>query len=624
MTDLSSIEFPHLRKLAMRQFVIPGALSLALAGPAFVSLIGCADGGWGTRSRSLPPEPIPQPERPPDLILKDTIGDKIVLSGAGPLHVRGFGLVVGLGEKGTTECPAALRDYLIERLTKDYDLDAVAGNRDGFSATKLVDSMDTAAVEVDALIPAGSPSRSHFDVYVRAPDGTQTRSLEGGLLLPCQLKIVDLSYRGDRLIAGRDVGRAGGPVFTNPYVTEDKAGASDPRRGFILGGGVSFEPRNIRLVLSNPSYADTRRIEFRINERFGQSPKTAEAMGEGHVEVRTPAGYEDDPMRFIRLLSHVYLFNNQTFYEEKLRELAEMADWPNPPYEDLALAFEGIGRIGIDRIQPLYGHANRETSFAAAQAGLRLGDYKALGVMGEISKDAAHPRRLDAVYELGRTNLSRAAGFLVPLLDGDDPQVRIAAYLALLKHRHPAVQTETIPSVLNPDEVNFALDTVSSSGKPLIYIRRTREPRIAVFGRRTPVHTPMFYTHPDGWVTLNALEATDDITLFRRTSRTGRLSDALQVAPLLNDLIVSMADLPIKNQTGRIRGVGLGYSQVVYVLHALGRENIIPGTIVVEASGLREQIEKGATPERLEGDFPAAQIDDADAPRQVRSEGSPS
>ena len=64
----------------MRQFVIPGALSLALAGPAFVSLIGCADGGWGTRSRSLPPEPIPQPERPPDLILKDTIGDKIVLS----------------------------------------------------------------------------------------------------------------------------------------------------------------------------------------------------------------------------------------------------------------------------------------------------------------------------------------------------------------------------------------------------------------------------------------------------------------------------------------------------------------------------------------------------------------
>lgn len=588
----------------MRQFVNWGALSAALAALLFAHSSGCTDGSWSMSRRRLPPEPTPTAERPPDLILRGTIGEKVVLSGAGPLRVRGFGLVIGLPDQGTTECPAALRDYLIEQMTKNYDLDAVAGGKDGYSSTEWVDSPDTAAVEVNAFIPAGAPRGSRFDVYVQAAGGTQTRSLEGGLLLPCELKIVDLSYTGDRLIAGRTVGRAGGPVFTNPYVSEDRAVAVDPRNGFVIGGGFSLENRNMRLVMTNPSYADTRRIEFRINERFGQSPKTAEAMGEGHVEVRTPPGYADDPMRFIRLVSHVHMDNRPGFYEERLRELAGLAEEPAPPYEELALAWEAIGRAYVDRIQPLYRHVNPETSFAAAQAGLRLADFEALGVMGQIVRDAAHPRRLEAANELGRTHLSQAAGFLVPLLDSADPDLRIAAYEGLLKHRHPAVRTRKIASVLDENMVSFSLDMVATSGEAMIYIRRTGEPRIAVFGARASCQMPLFYSHPDGWVTLNALESSGEITMFRRTRRTNQLSDELLVPPRVSELIISMADLPMKNDAGRIRGIGLCYSRVVFVLHALSREGIISAPVIVERSGLEDRFEQELAPERPEGDLP--------------------
>jgi hypothetical protein len=596
-----------------------GALCPAVAVLFLSALAGCGD-GWGMSRRDLPDEPTPQAEGAPDMILKDTIGEKIVLAGAGPLRVRGFGLVIGLGDEGTTECPAALRDHLIEKLTKTYELDAVADGGAGFSATKLVDSPKTAPVQIDAFIPAGTPRGERFDVYVQAATGTQTRSLAGGLLLPCELKIVDLAYRGDRLIAGRAVAQAAGPVFINPYVDQDESGSADPRRGFILGGGSSSEPRNMRLVMTNPSYADTRRIEMRINERFGQSPKTAEAMGEGHVEVRTPAGYSDDPMRFIQLVSHVYLLNQPEIYEEKLRDMASLAEQPTPPYNDLALAWEAIGRIGVNQIQPFYGHANRETSFAAAQAGLRLGDFKALGVMGQIAGEADHPRRIDAIYELGRTPLTQAARFLVPLLDSTVQEVRIAAYKALIEQNHPAVETRVVRSTLDPNAVNFYLDIVASSAEPMIYIRRTGAPRIAIFGHGTPCMTPLFYSHPDGWVTLNAIDADGDITLFRRT-RSGQLSDSLIVSPRVVDLILSMADLPIKDENGNVRGVGLGYSQVVYVLHALKRESIIPTAVVVEASGLEELIQRDETPERPEGDLPSVKKIDADGASTLQARG---
>jgi hypothetical protein len=328
-------------------------------------------------------------------------------------------------------------------------------------------------------------------------------------------------------------------------------------------------------------------------------------------------------MRFIRLVSHVNMDNQPVFCEERLNTLAEMAEQPAPPYEDMALAWEGIGRVGINRIQPLYRHANPEMSFAAAQAGLRLADFEALGVMGQIVRDAAHPRRLEAVNELGRTHLGQAAGFLVPLLDSADPELRIAAYEALLEHRHPAVRTRKIPSVLDPNMVSFSLDMVATSGEPMIYIRRTGEPRIAVFGARASCQMPLFYSHPDGWVTLNATESFGDITMFRRTRRTNQLSDELHVAPRVSDLIVSMADLPMKNDAGRIRGIGLGYSQVVYVLHALSREDIISAPVIVERSGLEDRFKQELTPERPEGDFPDAAdtgVDAADAARQARGD----
>jgi hypothetical protein len=394
--------------------------------------------------------------------------------------------------------------------------------------------------------------------------------------------------------------KAGGPIFTDPLMAdEDAGGVANPRTGMVLGGAVSLEPRNVRLTLLNPSYSDARRIEQRINERFGGSPKTAEGMSRTYVEVRTPAGYADDPMRFVRLVSHVYLFNEPAFYEQQLQTLAGLAAGSAPPYDDLALAWEAVGGLGIKHIQPLYGHEDRLVRFAAAQAGLRLNDFSAVDVMGQIARDAEHPRRIDAVEELGRCNRPQAVNHLVPLLDDKSDDIRLTAYEALRKHGHPAIETRIIRG---PTDVSFRLDGVESNGPPLVYIRRAGEPRITLFGPRTTCRLPLFYSHPDGWITLTGQDPTGDITVFCRTRHGNRLSDRLFVAPRISDLIVSMADRPLKDEAGRVRGLGLTYSQVVQVLRSLGDEEILPAKVVVQRTLVSEMLKSRAPKERPESD----------------------
>lgn len=583
---------------------------------ALAALIGACRGdgtGWGLSSkRDLPPEP-PPPTAPSDReVLRDTVGAQCVLSGMTGLRVRGFGLVIGLVDRGTSECPSSLRDYLIDFLTKEFKLKEGA-SQSNFHPRKMIDSADTAVVEVVGIIPPGSPKGTRFDVAVSAVAGTQTRSLEGGWLISCELKIVAPDAAAERLIAGRTVARAAGAVFTNPFSSGGASSRSDgPLRGTVLGGGRSIEPRNIRLVLKNPSYSVAKRIQQRINERFGNAPKTAEALSRGHIDLRTPPKYHDDPVHFARLANHLFLYNEPGFVERKLDLLNRLIERPTAPHEDISLAWEGIGRICVRRIQRLYTHENRSASFHAIRAGLRLRDGTALNLMGRIAADPKSPYREQAVRELAASGFPHAANHLSPLLDAEDQQIRIAAYEALLKMGHPAIRSRRIQSVFGSNEVNFWLDTIESAAKPLIRVRRSGEPRIALFGANTECALPLYYSHPDGWVTINANDPQDDITLFCRTRRNNQLSEPILVPPRVRDLLVALAELPVRDETGRPRGIGLPYSLVVRVIHALTKDQSIPAPLVMQAATMTDLFGPDTLPGRPDADIPS---DDKSADR---------
>jgi hypothetical protein len=267
----------------------------------------------------------------------------------------------------------------------------------------------------------------------------------------------------------------------------------------------------------------------------------------------------------------------------------------------------------------LYTHADARVRFYAARAGLRLKDPDAVPPLSALSRGTDRDLALLSIAELGRCNLPYAAMLLRPLLDVDDAELRIAAYEAALNYSTTFIQTRRFPHLLDPLQLNLALDIVESSGRPLIYVRRTGIPRIAVFGRRLSLTLPCFYAEADDSVILNALDESSDLTIL--TNRYNQPWDPLHVSPRVEDLIAALADLPTKNELDQPRGIGLPYSQVVHVLAALSRDQTIAAPVKIEQASMVELFGPAPQIERLETDpSDDAAPAESDAPTDGRAD----
>ncbi|MBK8915229.1 MAG: flagellar basal body P-ring protein FlgI [Phycisphaerales bacterium] len=572
------------------------------AGVAMLCCAGC-EGGLFARKRPIGPEPERVPAAVTDPLLIDTIGAAGTLSELGEMRVRGFSLVVGLGEEGSSDCPTIIRDYLIDSLTKNFGPRTTGADGQRFSPGRMIDSRESAVVEVVGVVRPGATRGDVFDVRVEALPGTDTRSIEGGLLLPCELRMYDIAASGEALVTGRVVARAQGPIFVNPFAgSGEGAATADPRRGVVLGGGVTSEPRPVRLLCRESSYSLARRLESRINERFGQNPRAAEAVSRGYVQLNTPARFAEEPLHYHRLATALLMEDNPSFVDRKLADWMQFATEPGANLERISSLWEAVGRTAISGIQPLYDHADPSLAYFAARAGLRLGDANALPVIGQMAATPGHPHRVAAARELARTDLRPAISRLAALLDADDDEIRVIAYEGLAEKRHAAVRSFSYPHAIDREQVNVRVDVVDARGKPLIYVRRSGAPRIAIFGATTPVLTPVLFADPRLGVTISASTAADELTISVR-ERYGRpINDRIHIPARLIDVVGALADIPDRDKARRLRGAGLSYSQVVGILSRLVEQEAIPAELRLEQASITEQLGPAEDQRRPEGD----------------------
>jgi hypothetical protein len=576
---------------------------------------GCGKNGWFRKK--------PGPEPPPPLIdrgevdplLVGSIGEETLLTSSRPKRLRGFGVVVGLEGRGSSDCPTVIREYLMDYLAKLASPTTGSNRRPRFSPSELLDSDDSAVVEVSGFVPAGARSGTRFDVEVKALAGTGTTSLSGGLLLPAALRVFDAAASGRGLVAGAELATAEGPVLMNPYA-EQGSGTADARVGVVLGGARAREPRPVRLTLIQPNYAVARAIERRINERFQHlvtrhrpdKKDIADAWSMGYVMLNTPAAYAERVETFHQLVIHLSTDKSAAAMRRRLetvnRTLKNSAITVDQ-MRRIAWIWEGIGRAALPQVKPYYAHENPLVRLYAAQAGLRLNDLSALPILAELAQNGVHSHRLVAIRELGWSTSPQAALRLAPLLSEENQEVRVAAYTALLKHGHPAIRTEGFVHVLAPDQLNFYLDIVDCDGPPLVYVRRAEVPRIVLFGRQQPLILPVFYSHGQDNLTIVTVDGTDDVRIFME--RNGRLTDDILVPPQIDDVLRALGRLPRKDDYGNLQGIGLPYTRVVEVLTAMAETDTLSGRLAFEQTSLTDLLgpTAGDEPLRPEGDHSA-------------------
>lgn len=513
--------------------------------------------------------------------LAGTVGQYARLAGGGQLYVKGYGVVVGLGKDGSAEVPRALGKYITQYLLK-LDFGSFRANTRALTPARFLRDMDTAVVEVRGVIPPGAPKGTRFDVLVTAAPQTQTKSLDGGTLMPVELRLavggMGLAGRGSMVLA-----EAGGTMFINPFLDLSKpADLVKCRMGYVMGGGKLLNDRPARLSLRRPDYATCRLIDRRINERFRAEKRLAVAKNPSLIELHIPADRRDDYERFLKLIMHLPVRSGSGDWEAHARRIAEGMKRPGAKHDELALVWEAMGRQVMPVLRPLYRSRNKAVAFYTARTGMRLGDDIAADVVIRFASDGDSPLRIQAVRELGRhPRIARAALVLRQVVDDQDDLIRIAAYEALLKREDRTVVTRVDVSG------EFKLDIVSSS-RHGIFAWRTGEPRIAVFGREMAVESPVFFSAPRDLVTINATKDDKKLMLYRKIPRTGNFSKNMYTDFSVRSLIMMLGSIPERGLDGKIKGLGLTYSQVVGVLYQMCKANDIQAKFRLQAPpGLR-------------------------------------
>jgi hypothetical protein len=531
------------------------------------------------------PAPPPPQYTGPDY-LQGTVGSMCRLRGTESQLVSGYGLIVNLRGTGSPEVPAFLRQWLINEMRKQ-GVGSTGYGMESTSPEEVLASSNKAVVLVQGLIPPGASKGARFDVLVTALPQTQTTSLDGG-----QLWTTDLSRDGGSpaMRFSRKLAQATGPIYIDPF---DENPAPEQqlalrRQAVVLSGGMVTEPRELELILNQPSWQRSRAISDRINERFPKGLSdhldTAVATTDSVIRMNIPSRYASRPAVLIDLIAHLYIQRSPNFEQEQAQRLADLlAAEPQTAYRVTA-AWKSLGKTIIPILRQYYDHPKREIQLAALEAGAWLEDEATTDQLLQLALAPDPAIRKQAARMLVHLPRSlRGTRRLHTLLDDEDPSVRIAAYESLAEINDPII--ERIP-VADKAGVKFVLDMVPAR-KPLIYVAQARVPRLVIFNPILGFQSPFIARLWDNRLMLRGEGPDQKIALYYQ--QPGQTEgQKFELSPTVADFAFLLAHRPTMQEPGE--GLDLTYGQVAGAVYSLCKQGAIDAQVELQISPIATAI----------------------------------
>ncbi len=492
-------------------------------------IVSCGEQGRGVKDLA------------PTIDLGTTIGSLAEMSWPESIRLEGYCLVVGLRGTGSAECPPQIRAYLAQHLLKQFP-------RRTINIERFIVGSDTAVVLVEGIMPTVASRNEYFDVRVTALGGTQTTSLEGGFLLVTELKTV-----GTFGIKTKVVADARGPVFIDKISTSEM----NKRIGYVLGKGKVLDEYKVTLVLGEPDFRTTNNIRNRLNGLFGDG--TAKVVLPGRLEVKVPAKYREQKQRFISIIKATYLTHSTEIIRERIktfiRKLAALQD-----ADASEIALEAIGNQSLSGLVVLLNVSNEQVRLRAARCMLNLGSDAGLATLRQIAMDRGSAYRAEALESI-TTGARRndAARISQRLLRDDDFHIRLAAYEQLRKLDDIAVSQEFIAG-------NFYLEQIVQTPHKSIFVSRSGQPRIVLFGAPIRCSDGIFVRSADGDITIDAPVGQEYVSIIRKHPLRPGVIAQLKSSFEVGDIIRTLCEKPLKKGEQGRGGLGVTYADVIALL----------------------------------------------------------
>ena len=502
-----------------------------------------------------PPQELSKPDEP--LNPRGTIGSVAKYYATQATPVRGIGIVACLPGTGSSECPpeirAELEKYIWQQVPK-------AGS---VNPRLVIESQDTAVVEITGIIPALSTPFDRFDVILKPLSSTQTTSLDGGCLYTADLKEMSrLSSVEQFTRFSKTLAIAEGPVYTL------QTDSSLPDQWRVLGGGRAKQSSSVRLILDTPNFTAASIIRNRINERFG--PKTAVCVSAVEITLSFPAKYIDQREKFLDMVESLMLGANPEILDEYALALIEKI-LSKTDSERAEIALEGIGKPALDHLVPLLNHLDPAIRFHAARCMLNIGDKRSLPVLRAIVRDKNSPYRMEAVRAVGLGAKRRdAMPILETALNDSDMQIRLEAYEMLVRLNSHVISRRRVSSGA------FSVDSVICSGPKTIYVYRQEKPRIVLFGSPLRCEKNIFIRSEKSSVTINSLPDDERISVSRKHPNRPRMIGPVLSSNDLSVLIQTLGELPdIQSNTAARPGLAVPYAEIIQILKTMSEQGAV-------------------------------------------------
>ena len=504
---------------------------------AAVLLTVCFAGGCGQQSRADRGQDFASPAE-----LGATIGSLVRVLAPEPIPVEGYGLVVGLKATGSSECPPQVRKYL-----EQYILTQLPANS-RLDIGKFIDGLDTAVVLVEGVIPAIASKNQYLDVRVTALPSTQTTSLDGGRLFTTELKEVGSFGVKTRILADAE-----GPVFIDKI--------SDPqinkKTGHVLAGGKVLDEYKVILLLKKSDFEMANRIRNLINGHFGLD--TGKAVMSNRIELIVPAKYKEQKQRFISIVTAMYLTHEAKVNSERIRTFVKRLSGSEDKYSS-EVALEAIGNECLGELSVLLDSSEELVRLHAARCMLNLGGDAGLAVLRQIALDKGSAYRAEALESItAAARRDDAVSLSRKLLRDDDFQIRLAAYEQLRKLDDVAIAQEFVGR-------SFYLERVAQTEWKIIFISRSGQPRIVLFGVPIYCDRSIYVQSENGDIVIDAPPGQEYVNIIRKHPKRPSVVAQLKSSFEIGDIIRALCDEPPKENEKVRGGLGVSYTDAAVLL----------------------------------------------------------
>lgn len=487
------------------------------------------------------------------------IGDyiKIAESTLGYIKVQGIGYVHGL--QGTGEDPPA--SPLRKRLMDDM-------RREGISdPNTLLRSADTCLVVVTAYIPPIVRKGDIMDIEVKLPDGSESKSLAGGWLMPCRLS--EHALLEGQVREGSDIAIATGPILIDSLSNVDDKSPTAQRRGVVPGGGKYTGDERKLTVAIRSDYRTVRMsttIAGRIGKRFydydssGLQRPLCSAKSNAHLELLVHERYRDNYPRYLQCIRHMTLTETPVEKHMRMQQLEDGIKF-GPTAEKAALQLEAAGADGVPILKMGLTSESPEARFRSAEALAYLGNSDGASVLRE-SAEKEPAFRIFALAALSAVPDSKTAEALRELMSRESLETRYGAFRAL------STMAPNDPFVKGvPMKGNFSLHLINSTGEPFIHLTRRKRAEVVLFNADQKFQLPMF-VRAGAKILVQGTPSADGIVVKRIAA--GESTTSKTVSPSVADVVKAVSEM------------GANYPDIVQMLVQAESQHNLPGEIAID------------------------------------------